>query len=1013
MKTLLSVLVGVALALAVMEASADEKPGARQVSLAIDSATLAGALDQWAQQSGYQIIGRNWDVAEKLAAPKLKGTYSAQEALEKLLSNTPLTHRWVSEKAVAIRRRGQTSSTQDSSPSSRLRLAQLSTDAERSSTASAARRDVPIQSDVARAAMPPQLADLEEVIVTGSHIRGSGQVGGSVIVMDRQYIEQSGFAGVPDLFKSLPQNFRGGVSESFNADQNAQNLNGGTALDLRGLGASSTLVLVDGRRLAAGGLAGAFTDVSAIASAAIERVEILTEGASAIYGSDAVGGVVNFILRKNYDGAETKLRFGRLGGNANETLASQLFGTHWDGGNVLGGYQFYERESVRRAEFPNSASDDLRRFGGDDFRSNFSNPGNIVDPFGGGTYAIPAGQDGRTLTADELLPGVVNLQDSARDGDLLPHHRVHSMFVHATQDVSDGVALFLDAVGSQRETITRQGGLVTSLPVPAPNAFFVDPAGLGVPLVFVTYNFLDDLGPQTGVSRTINYSVAGGASVGMPAGWELRATGAYGAEYTRYRNVNILNPATFFSALGDPNPATAFNPFGDGSNTAPATLERMRGRQLNRAETDIRSVDVIVDGPLFTVPGGVAKVAIGGHARAEDLDMSLDVAGRPTLSSAQIDRNVSAAFGEITVPLVTDQNASAGLRELVVSAAGRYEDYSDFGSSFNPRLGLTWAPFESLVVRGTWGKSFRAPRLADLIDSPDGSLANAAFVSPAPDPLAPGGMSLVLFQFGNNAHLRAEKAKTWTAGIDWTPLALDGLQVSATYFDIAYRDRISPGGPPADQFSVLLEEDVWADVITRNPSQAQLDAVCQSSQFLSGDCSAPIAAIADLRLLNLASVDVKGVDLLARYSVETARGSLQFEINGSRALHFERTVTSTAPHADLADTIGNLPSLRVRGRAAWTVRNLTTAAMVNYTDGLTDDVSLPQRQVGSWTTFDLAVIYRMRSSANLLSNIEIGLNAVNVFDKAPPFANVRSFGYDAANADPFGRLLSVNLTKQW
>jgi iron complex outermembrane recepter protein len=1012
MKTLLSAVVGVALALATVAASADGKPGTRQVSLAIDSTTLAGALDQWAQQSGYQIIGQSWDVAEKLAAPKLKGTYSAQEALEKLLSDTPLTHRWVSEKAVAIRPRGKaSSSTQGSSPSSRLRLAELSNDAERSSSASVTRRDVSVQSDIARAALLSQL-DLEEIIVTGSHIRGARQVGGSVIVMDRQYIEQSGFAAVPDLFKSLPQNFRGGVSESFNTDQNAQNLNGGTALDLRGLGASSTLVLVDGRRLAAGGLSGAFTDVSGIASAAIERVEILTDGASAVYGSDAVGGVVNFILRKDYEGAETRVRFGKLGGDANETVVSQLLGTRWDGGNILGGYQFYKRESLGKSEFPNSASDDLRRFGGDDFRSTFSNPGNILDLFGSAQYAIPPGQDGRSLTVGELLPGAVNLHDSAAHADLLPQQKTHSVFVHAAQDVSDGVELFLDATGSQRDMITRQGGLPAQLPVPASNAFFPD--GLAAPFIVVPYNFVEDFGPQTGISRTTNYSVAGGASFALPGAWLLRATGAYGAEDTRYKNLNIVNQTTFFSALADPNPATAFNPFGDGSNTAPATLELMRGRQLNRAETDVRSVDLVVDGPLFAAPGGKAKVAVGGHFRTENLGMSLDSTGVPTLSSADIDRDVSAAFGEITIPLVTAQNAAAGVHELVVSAAGRYEDYSDFGSSFNPKLGLTWAPIESLVVRGTWGESFRAPRLADLITSPDGSLANAAFVSPAPDPLAPGGMSLVLFQFGNNADLRPETAKSWTAGLDWTPLAVEGLQLSATYFDITYRDRISPGGPPGNQFSVLLQEDVWAEVITRNPSQAQIDAICASPQFLpGGDCSAPIAAIADLRLLNLASVDVQGVDLLARYSVDTSRGTWQFELNGSRALHFERTVTSNAPRVDLADTVGNLPSLRARGRAAWTLQNLTAAAMVNYTDGLIDDISQPQREIGSWTTFDLAFIYRMQGAVDLLRNLEIGFNAVNVFDKAPPFANVRLFGYDAANADPFGRLLSVRLTKQW
>jgi hypothetical protein len=237
--------------------------------------------------------------------------------------------------------------------------------------------------------------------------------------------------------------------------------------------------------------------------------------------------------------------------------------------------------------------------------------------------------------------------------------------------------------------------------------------------------------------------------------------------------------------------------------------------------------------------------------------------------------------------------------------------------------------------------------------------------------------------------------------------------LSATYFDIDYRNRIAAGGPPGAPFSVLLQEDIWADLVTRNPSPAQLAAICDSPQFVFGDCTGPIAAIADLRLRNLAAVRVQGVDLLARYSVETAQGVLQLEINGSRAIHFERTVTNTAPQVDVADTLGHLPSLRLRGRVAWTLGSFTAAAMANYTDGLIDDVSVPQREIGSWTTLDLALVYRLQGASDWFGNVEIGLNAVNVFDKAPPFANVRSYGYDPANADPFGRLLSIQLTKEW
>ena len=205
--------------------------------------------------------------------------------------------------------------------------------------------------------------DLEEIVVTGTHIHGVANQTSPVIVIDRDQLDRSGYSSTADLFRSLPQNFQNsGASEDgfLSATQaSGNNIERGTGVDLRGLGPSSTLVLLNGHRLAPSAF-GSFVDVSQIPLAAIDRVEILTDGSSAIYGSDAVGGVVNIILKKDYQGADTAVRYGAAArGGRDEVLASQTIGSDWSGGNAVGTLQFQRQGALPAGDraFASGASD--------------------------------------------------------------------------------------------------------------------------------------------------------------------------------------------------------------------------------------------------------------------------------------------------------------------------------------------------------------------------------------------------------------------------------------------------------------------------------------------------------------------------------------------------------------------------------------------------------------------------------------------------------------------------------
>ncbi len=193
----------------------------------------------------------------------------------------------------------------------------------------------------------------DEIVVTGTNIRGQAPVGSPLTVVTREDIAKSGYGRLEDYMETLTSNFSGSESEDSTGNFNVNNnLASGQAVDLRGLGAGATLVLVNGRRPAAGGLSGAFVDTSSIPVGAIERIEILTDGASALYGSDAIGGVVNYILRKDYEGLETNLRLATIDGGIDELQASVIAGKKWSTGHILASYQYSRRQALLAANRP-------------------------------------------------------------------------------------------------------------------------------------------------------------------------------------------------------------------------------------------------------------------------------------------------------------------------------------------------------------------------------------------------------------------------------------------------------------------------------------------------------------------------------------------------------------------------------------------------------------------------------------------------------------------------------------
>jgi iron complex outermembrane receptor protein len=469
---------------------------------------------------------------------------------------------------------------------------------------------------------------------------------------------------VEDVLATVTQNFNRANAAVGEPEHGSFNLNHGAEVQLRGLGVGTTLTLVNGQRQGASGYQGTFTDVSTIPVSAIERIEILPEGSAALYGSDAIGGVVNIVLRKDFEGVEVRVRGSATDSDATERSAALLLGHAGSRGNVLAGVQFNDSDALRcSAREYCAANADLRRFGGTDLRNNFaSNPGTILDPN------------------------------------------------------------------------TRAPTKISS----------VSAAVKGV----------------------------------LPKGWQINFTGAYSKASAELVETNdSLNYLAIDAALASSGPATALNIFGDGSHTNATVLAALRRQNITTDDLNVfttASANVIADGPLLNWHAGVIRLAVGGEFRHEH-SAGINISGNPE----DRERLIRSGFFDLAVPMLGPP-PSATVDRLDLSLAGRYDNYSDVGSTFNPKVGFSWRPLALIKLRGNWGTSFRAP---PYFYSNHDQVGDAA-IQNVIDPRAPTGYTPALLLYGPLPDLKPETGRAWTAGVDLTARTIPNLSLSVTYFDI-------------------------------------------------------------------------------------------------------------------------------------------------------------------------------------------------------------------------------------
>lgn len=773
---------------------------------------------------------------------------------------------------------------------------------------------------------------ISRVTVTGTSLRGFAPESSPLQVYSREDILGRGITSTEQFIRTLPQSSGAGSSEfspSGLPGDNSSTFNNtfGSGANLRGLGSGATLTLLNGRRLAPTSRIGDFVDLSMIPISALERVDVLTDGASSIYGGDAVAGVVNFVLREDFEGAETSLRLGSVTkGDMREVRASQALGKGWGSGNLLATYEYTFRDNLSLADRPR----------------------------------IPVPR----LTNGDPIP-------DAGLFDLMPKQRRHSAMLSGRQEIGPDLRLSATGVYSQKN--------VKSITVLASNTSSV--LSFDADSEFV--------------------------SLGAGAEWDFtpRWTVSLDANLSQIRNEDV---------------ALTLAPVA----TTPATRQ---------TRSDLWSADILVSGDVFDLAAGPVKAALGGHVRKEEFRNESTVGGVDRDAS----RDVSALYGEIGIPLVGEGNALPGVRRLDLNLSGRLDDYSDFGTTTNPKAGLLWSPVDGLNLRGTYSTSFAPPPLGRTGDlSRAASVAPFEFIAmllggvPLPDPSLAG--TDYLQAGGTAADLDPETSRTWTFGADHQgSFGRHAWSLRSSYYDIEFEGRLGATPIPQNQLAVFAAFLAWDDpdslppgTVIYFPSQAEVDTLVASLSrpidFFGGPQGLTnIGVINNASVVrNLASTQTRGIDLNADYTFDAGFGELSAGLNANYILAFSQRAADTTPEVETLNTIHNPVDLQLRGRLGLVRGGFSGNVFINYTDSYQTDNTPAARPVESWTTVDLSLAWRPQAAeGSWLAGTRFGVSVTNLFDEPPPvtpaLGTVRLAGFDPANASPLMRFVAFEISKSF
>ena len=914
-----------------------------------------------------------------------------------------------------------------------------------------------------------QATTLDRIEVTGSRIRQVDvETAQPVVMISREDIQAGGFNTVADILQNIPS--AGSPTFSRTSPLTANQEAGGQYIDLRNLGAQRTLVLVNGKRL--GISPDGFQDVSTIPAAMVERIDVLKDGASSIYGSDAMAGVINIITRTNFEGAEVNAYFGQYGeGDGQKQSYDFVIGMTGDRGSVTIGAEYHNEDGV---------------WARDRFYSNDSYPGypqystTVVGQWGNWR---PVGATTPWQVADRGSDalGTDGWHDQTGADTSKPSDQMHvmtplerrSLFVNANYDVTDSIRFVTDLSYTKRESNRQIAGYPTQSQAAAVNApmsadSYFNPTG-GVSAVHWRRRGWE-VPRTTDTSQTTwrwTAALQGSFDIGeryfdWDVGYMFNEN-----DLTIINNGNLFIPnvrravgPSFVNAQGQlvcgtPGaeitgcvPWNPFAGFGTGavanSLADPAVQAYLYKQEQALGRTETNNYFANLAGSIATLPAGDLGFAVGYEHRKEEGGFTPDaiaqsgdstnLASGPTYGTYSLDE----VYAELNVPILADM---AGAQELSLSIASRYSDFDTFGDTTNNKFGLKWRPIDDLLVRATWAEGFRAPTIGDLYggtsdtfttgfrdpcDTVYGVAAGSArclqdvpvgyrqlqqgFVPTT----AAGQQTPVPFTSGSNPLLKPEFSESKTVGFVYSPNFVEGLSVSLDWWNIRIDNTIvsdSPNDILSDCYVALIEER--CALFSRDPSLGNIVTELQYGGRNSG------------------YAETEGYDLDVNYRLATDFG--QFGVRWATTyVSLYETKSTNDPDEVPSQANGFGSTFRVRSNLnlSWNYNDFGVTWGMRYNSGTKESCMgfgdgahcslpnyqapdtlgavVPQNEVGSATFNDL------QFSWNAPWNARVAVGANNVFDRDPPIYYTQpNSGFAFYGGHDIGRFIYMRYTQKF
>jgi len=886
-----------------------------------------------------------------------------------------------------------------------------------------------------------QTATAERVVVTGSSIKRIQSEGALPIqVITRSDIERAGIVSAEQMVSRITANGTGADNLSSNVGiqlgTTDRNNNGNSSANLRGMGASSTLVLLNGRRVSSHGAKGNAVDLNSIPMAAVDRIEILKDGASAIYGTDAIGGVINFILRKDFTGAEVTAFADKTADGGGDIYRGSIVGGKGnlakDGYNIMASLTLDKQEKLAGADrsFSNGFQP-ARGLSPDTAGTTFATQTGLANTGIGASFRTPT--DGtQTFNRANLLsfqgkcdtvPGMSQYQSAlwnspgfkyacaydygGREILIQPVERTNFVS-RGTMQLNPNHAASLEIVASRSKAnkefeqlqITTTGAILgAAYPVGGP---YYQNLSAYVPTFDATkpiaYRWrCTDCGNRQIETTTDQYRILASLE-GVIGKWDYKlGLSSAGSKADSVHNGGFYYQTGLISALG----SGLINPWllpGQSQSAAGMALLQAAsatGAKLFGGKTGLTQFDGSISGELAQLPAGPLGAAIGFDIRKEDYQFSDGSRTGPAIYQAPFDaefpkasRDIRALYAEVSVPIV---------KNLEAQVAVRHDDYSLFGGTTNPKVALRWNPVKQAVFRGSYNTGFRAPGFFQLYGAQGDSPVPGNIADPVLCPQNPGDLSVCAIRpnarQGGNATLTPEKSKQWSIGTvlapaDWITGTIDLWQIERT-------DRIYELTPQ----QVLANYLSFPGYLVRG-ANGRLDGT--DGYIRAG-------------FVNAAGDIAKGVDVSLNLNGRLGAGRWSASMDGTYMDSFRSRVFATQPYTE---TVGKWNSrdlfVRWKHELGFTYAEGVWSGTVSqsYTAGYKDEPPLGVVPAGFVADVDSYTVYNVSATYTGFKNTSITAGIKNLFDADPPFTahNVdfaAGAGWDPRVADPRGRAFNI------